>query len=58
MQSRNFFTFGPTFNVLTDSLFSAQAKIDGTSIPPSAEKLITENSDPFITEDGNNFIVE
>ena len=58
MQSRNFFTFGPGFNIVADSVFVAQFKLDATSIPPTAEKLVTENSDPFITEDGNNLIVE
>lgn len=58
MQSRNFFNFGPTYSVLTDSIFVAQDKLDASSIPPSVDRLVAENSDPFITEDGNNFIVE
>lgn len=56
MQSRNFFTFGPEFNILTDSVFVSQFKIDSATIPPIATHLITQDNKFFITEDGNNLI--
>jgi hypothetical protein len=56
MQSRNFFTFGVNFNVLTDSLFVGQDKLTSSQLPPISTYLITEDSKNLITEDGNFLI--
>ena len=58
MQSRSFFTFGPTFNVICDSLMVAEIKIFAAVLPPALDHLATEADEIFITEDGNEYIVE
>lgn len=58
MQSRSFFTFGPTFNVIADSLMVSQPKIFAAILPPTLDHLATEAGEIFITEDGNEFITE
>lgn len=60
MQSRNFFAFGPEFNILTDSVFIAQNKNPSAvgPLPPVSEYIITESSDFIITEGGDNLITE
>ncbi len=56
MQSRNFFTFGPSFNILADSVFVDQYKLDATTLPPVATYLMTEDDKFLITENSNNLI--
>lgn len=58
MQSRSFFTFGVTFNILTDSLLVDEPKLFAAIIPPPLDHLVTEANEIFITEDGNEFITE
>lgn len=58
MQSRNFFTFGPQFSILTDSLFVSQPKLDSSMIPAVATYLITEDSKFYITENSDFLIIE
>lgn len=58
MQSHNFFTFGPKFNIMTTSLFGAQATLSSALIPPTATYLITEASDFLVTENADNLIAE
>jgi hypothetical protein len=58
MQSRNFFAFGPLFNIMTDSVFVAQDKLNSSQIPPVSNYLITEDSKNYITEDSNFLITE
>jgi hypothetical protein len=56
MQSRSFFSFGASFNILVDSLYVAQPKLK--TFPADATHLVTELSEPLITEDSNNLIIE
>ena len=58
MQSRNFFTFGPGFNILVDSVIVAQPRIDASLIPSAANYLITENNNFLMTEASDNLIAE
>jgi hypothetical protein len=59
MQSRSFFTFGVSFNILTDSVFVANFKVDGsTPIPVTATFLITEDDNNLITEGSNKLIAD
>ena len=58
MQSRNYFTFGPMFNVLVDSVFVAQPKLDASMFPGSATYLMTEDNKYLITEASDNLIAE
>ncbi len=58
MQSRNFFTFGPQFSILTDSVFAAQFKLDSSMIPVTATYLMTEDDKYLITEGGNKLIAD
>lgn len=56
MQSRNFFNFGPNFNIGNDSIFVAQYKLDSSMLPPVSTYLMTEDDKYLITEDSNNLI--
>ena len=58
MQSRSFFAFGASFNILTDSVFASQFKLDSSTLPPIATFLVTEANNPLITEGGDHFIIE
>jgi hypothetical protein len=56
MQSRSFFTFGPQFSILTDSVFVSQPKLDSSMIPAVATFLMTEDDKYYITE-GSDFLI-
>lgn len=58
MQSRNFFAFGAQFNILVDSVFISQPKLDASSFPVSATYLMTQDSNYLITQDSNNLIAQ
>jgi hypothetical protein len=58
MQSRSFFTFGPTFNIICDSLFVNEPKVFAAILPILTDHLISEAGDNFITESGDEFIIE
>jgi hypothetical protein len=59
MQTRNFFSQGPNFNVLVDSLIVKTNVIPASSIPPMSDVMITELGDPMITElTSDNMITE
>jgi len=58
MQSRSFFTFGPTFNIICDSLFTSEPKVFAGILPILADHFISEAGDDFITESGDEFITE
>ncbi len=58
MQSRNYFTFGANFNILVDSVFISQPKLDASSFPGSATYLMTEDDKYLITENSNHLIAE
>jgi hypothetical protein len=46
------------FNILTDSVFVSQPKLDSSMIPAIATNLITEDVQNYITEDSSFLIVE
>lgn len=58
MQSRSFFGFGPQFNILTDSVFVSQPKLESGTIPIVATFLMTEDDKYYITENSNFLIAE
>lgn len=56
MQSRNFFSFGPQFNILTSSLMVTQSKTPSTIVPPEDIFLIAQNDNNLITQNDNFYI--
>ena len=56
MQSRNFFTFGINYNILTDSPYVRA--VTNSNPAPVANYLTTQNNNNLITQDSNNLITE
>lgn len=54
MQSRNFFPFGMTNNVITTPIMSQNNKVGGGSIPPPTNSFWVEDlsGNQMVTEDG------
>lgn len=58
MQSRPYFSMGPKFGVITDSLIIYKNDSIASSIPPGSDVMITESGIPMITESGSTMITE
>lgn len=56
MQSRDFFGFGASFNIVTSSVFVCQNKLDSASLPSSATYLMTEDNKYLITQSSDKLI--
>ncbi len=56
MQSRNFFTFGANYNILTDSPFVRGAS--NSNPVEESNYLTTQDNNFLITQDSNNLITE
>ena len=57
MQSRNFFGFGAHFNILTDSVFVNQPKLDASSIPPVEGHFNLLDGTAFLLLDGTHLLL-
>lgn len=56
MQTRNFFTFGPLFNILVDPVIASQPK--NNTPTETVVFLTTEDDQNYITENSNFLITE
>lgn len=57
MQSRNYFFFGPLFNIATNSVFLVNNQFDSHVNPPEADYLATEDLKYILTENDERILV-
>lgn len=57
MRSRENYTFGPHFNILTTSVFVLQERLPSV-LPPIANYLITQNNAFLLTQNLKNLIAQ
>lgn len=57
MQSRNFFAFGFSFNILTDSVFVNKPSFESEIIPPTGNNFLLLDNSNFLLLDGTDFLL-